>query len=167
MPIKQTAQQIAAQVAKQTIHESNEFLKSAREQIAPSVQPQQSEKPQEKKEDYKVDEERFKAESKRLMQTYESELNQIRRDNLFKDLQRKVSEGEDISLESYQNELSFEQKDVLKAQMEIVQNQRKMVASQEKSSPLQVIAKKGRNAMMGMFKKKNEQHVEMRQPPSG
>ncbi len=52
--------------------------------------------------------------------------------------------------------------------MEVIQRQKEAAQmTKQKDNLPQVIAKKGRNAMMGMFKKKNEQHVETRQPPSG
>src|SRR5260221_11187174 len=164
MPIKQTAQQIAQNVAKQTLHESNEFLKSARKQIAPIPEPPQNER--QASVPSKVEEK--KPENLSFLNSYKSELEEIRRESLFKEMQQKISEGEFVPLENYIKELSFEQREVLKAQIEVIENQKQAAAiSQQKDSPLQVVAKKGRNAMMGMFKKKNEQHVETRLPPSG
>lgn len=161
MPII-SPQQIAQSVARQTVHESNEFLKSVREQISPVPdlpKPNNLDKPREVEEN--------KPKDLSFLNTYKSELDEIRRENLFKELQRKISEGEDVPIENYAMQLSSEQKDVLKAQLEAMKTQKEALKAQQKESPLQVVAKKGRNAMMGMFKKKNEQHVEMRQPPSG
>ena len=162
MPIPQTAKQIAISAAKQVLHESNEILKSVGEQIAPIPElpkPKNLEQPEEVEEN--------KPKDLSFLNVYKSELDEIRRENLFKELQRKISEGEDVYIENYAMQLASEQKDVLKAQMEAVKMQKEATKVQQRESPLQVVAKKGRNAMMGMFKKKNEQHVEMRQPPSG
>lgn len=164
--VKQTAQQIAQTIAKQTLHESNEVLKSAREQIMPTPElpkEQKREAPETKKPETNEAKPNLS-----FLNSYKQELEEIRRETLFKDLQQRISEGEEIPLESYQKELSFEQREVLKAQMEAVKMQKQSALnSQKKQSTLQVVAKKGRNTMMGMFKKKNEQHVETRQPPSG
>src|SRR5258708_17165030 len=124
MPAIQTAKQIAIQAAKQTIRESNEFLKSTREQIAPLPQTEVKQKPEQKKEEPKVDEAKLANQKSRMMQAYDSELNEIRRDNLFKELQRKISEGEEIALQDFAEELTSDQREVLKAQMEAVQIQK-------------------------------------------
>ncbi len=158
--IKQTAQQIARQI------DPSEFLKTATEQIGVRSQRPQEEDQKQTTAPSKVEEK--KPENLSFLNSYKSELEEIRRESLFKQLQQKISEGEFVPLENYIKELSFEQREVLKAQIEVIENQKQAAAiSQQKDSPLQVVAKKGRNAMMGMFKKKNEQHVETRLPPSG
>jgi len=166
MPAIQTAKQVAIQAAKQTVRESNEFIKSAREQIAPPPQSEQhQEKPEEKKEEPKVDEAHLASQKSRMMQAYDSELTQIRRDNLFKELQRKISQGEEITLEDFITQLSSEQREVLKAQMEAIKMQKEAAQSQSQNSIPEIISKKGRQ-MFNKIKKRNEQHVETRQPPS-
>ncbi len=172
MPIAQTAKQAAIATARQVARQSNEILNSARQQIAPTPEisrpeskPTPSSEPRVNPEQEK---QRKEASLRNMMRSYDTELSEIRRENLFKELQRKISEGEEVPLEDFAGgELSSEQKDVLKAQMEAVQAQKNATQVQSQESPLQVVAKKGRNAMMGMFKKKNETHVETRQPPSG
>lgn len=163
MPAKQTAQQIARQVARQTFEESEKFLKTAREQISPIPQRQE----QQRKEEKPQEQEPTPPKTNRLMQTYNAELEEIRRDNLFKDLQRKIANGEDIPLESYQNVLSIEQLQVLKAQMEAIQGRKTTEESAKKQESIpQIVSKKARG-MLNTFKKRQQQHVEMRQPPSG
>jgi hypothetical protein len=168
MPIsaKQTAQKAAQAVAKQASYETGEFLKSAREQVmTPPETPRQDENkkqeaPQEQKED---------STNKRhvsYLESYQQELEQIRRENLYKELLKKVTEGEVVPLEDYAKELSFEQRQVLKAQMEAVKARREQTEQEQSTNSLpQIISKQGRR-MFNKLKKQNEMHVETRQPPS-
>lgn len=162
MPVKQTAQQIAKQVARNTFEESEKFAKAAREQISPV--PQTQEKHEQKEE--KRQEEPIPPKTNRLMQTYNAELEDIRRENLFKDLQIKIANEEDVPIENYQNELSSEQREVLKAQIEAIKARKAAEESRQNESIPQIVSKKARG-MLNTFKKRNQQHVEMRQPPSG
>jgi ABC-type phosphate transport system auxiliary subunit len=166
--IKQTAQQIARSVARQSLNESNEFLKAAREQIAPALEVPHQEAPKPSIPVQNAEQsEANKNQSIRLKEAYGAELEQIRRDNLFKDLQRKIAEGQTVPLEDYINELGSEQREVLKAQMEAVQVRKKNAELKGKKDSLpKIISKKGRG-MFNKIKKQNEQHVETRQPPSG
>lgn len=163
MPTKQTAKQVAINAAKQAARESNEVLRTAGEQIFSS-----SEKPQERQEGKKEDIAQNNPPQKNLsfLNEYKGELEQIRRDNLFKELQREIAEGEEISLENYVKELGSEQREVLKAQMEAMKTRREAAANQKHESIPQIISKRARG-MMGIIKKRSQQHVEMRQPPSG
>ncbi|HSX49164.1 MAG TPA: hypothetical protein VLE44_02815 [Candidatus Saccharimonadales bacterium] len=161
MPVKQTAQQIAKQVARNTFEESEKFLKSAREQIYPVQRAPEREQREEKPR-----EEPTPPKTNRLLQSYNTELEEIRRDNLFKDLQIKIANGEDVPLENYQNELSSEQREVLKAQIEAIHARKVAEESRQNESLPQIVSKRARG-MMNTFKKRNQQHVEMRQPPSG
>jgi len=168
--IPQTAKQAAINVARQTARESNEFLKSAREQIAPTREENKGgvnseNSNSEPKKDKEQDIAKIREHSG-FMQTYKHELEQIRKDNLFKKLQKDVTSGVEVPLAEYLNDLSSEQREVLKAQMEAVKV-RKMQEEEakKKESVPEVISKKGRQ-MFNMFKKRNEQHFETRQPPS-
>jgi hypothetical protein len=162
------SKQVAISAAKQVARESNEFLKVAREQIAPMPEFPQKENSVGAARATPSSDVEQKPKNLGFLDHYKGELEQIRRDDLFKKLQRKIAEGEEIPLEDFITQLSSEQREVLKAQMEAVRMQKERAQNaQEQESPLHVIAKKGRNAMMGMFKKKNETHVETRQPPSG
>lgn len=100
------------------------------------------------------------------MNELRGELEQIRRENLFNELQKKISEGEYIALGDYEKDLGYEQREVLKAQMEAIQERKAKEISTRKETIPQIISKRARG-MMGTIKKRNQQHVEMRQPPSG
>lgn len=153
------------QIAKQLAQEPIEILKTARKQIVETPHPQQD-KPQERpqQQEKKVDEQKLIAQKNRLMQAYDTELEQIRKENLFKELQRKIAQGEPVAIENF-TELTPQQKDVLKAQSQTIEMQKQASKSQEKESVPQVVSKKGRK-ILGMFKKKSQQYVETRQPPS-
>ncbi len=66
----------------------------------------------------------------RRMQALQNEVDEIRKQGVFKELQAKISEGENFPLEDYP-ELSMEQKQVLKAQMEAVKIQQAQAAVAE------------------------------------
>lgn len=165
MPIPQSAKQIAINAAKQAARESNEFLKEAGKEVLGTPEaPKHEERPQEPAKE--TPQEPPKKDLS-FLNNYKGELEQIHRDNLFKELQQKIAEGIEIPLEDYIKELSVEQREVLKAQMEAVKMQKAAAKNQKmQESPLQVIAKKGRQ-MVNKIKKQNEQHVETRQAPSG
>jgi hypothetical protein len=109
-----------------------------------------------------------KMKTTRRMEALNRELEDMHKQEKFADLQKRISEGEQISLEEYP-ELSLDQKQVLKAQMEAVKNQRLAISNQplDLSEPA---SKKGRQ-LFNFGKKqsmKNEQtRVEKPVPPSG
>ena len=101
------------------------------------------------------------------MEAFMRELDEIRKQNLFKNLQAKISQGIEVPLEDYP-ELSMEQKQVLKAQMEAVKNQR-LAAAQPSSGLVEPTLKRGRR--FGPTQKqeaeKQQTRVERPVPPSG
>jgi hypothetical protein len=112
-----------------------------------------------------------KMKSGRRMEALETELKDIRKQDLFKDLQGKISQGIEVPLEDY-SELSMEQKQVLKAQMEAVKQQKLNAKySSEKSAPA-IVSKPSRRfgAQMRGQKaeaEKQQTRVEKPVPPSG
>lgn len=102
----------------------------------------------------------------RHLQALESELKDIRRQKLFNDLMRRIQNGEDVPLEEFA-ELSYEQKDVLKAQAEAVRQQ-KVTSNMLQGIP-EPSAKKGRKMGGGQkgAAKREETRVEKPVPPSG
>lgn len=158
--------QVAKQVAKQLAQEPLEILKTAREQIESHEQPQEQDQKSKEQKSEPTPEEKAKkqAQSQRLMQAYGSEIEDIRKQELFKDLQRRIAEGEEISLEEY-SELAAEQKQVLEAQKQAVVA-KKVQAKQNQETPLQIISKKGRKMFGKVGLKREQTKVEMRQPPS-
>lgn len=165
--IRQTAKQIAKQAAKQVAREPLEILKTARAQVEGRAAPEeQSQKQPEQKANEPTPEEKAKnqAQSQRLMSAYESEIEDIRKQELFKQLQSRISEGEDVPLTEYR-EISPEQRQVLEAQKQAVKAQ-KLAAEQTRETPLQIISKKGRRMFGKIGLKREQTKVEMRQPPS-
>lgn len=171
MNTAQTTKNLAKQIARQIAQEPLEVLKTASSQVAGGEGMPQSESQQrptgEKPELSGQQELQDKAKSGRRMEALDRELKDIKRERIFKELQRKITQGQEVYLEEYP-ELSMEQRQVLKAEMEVVQNRRAQ-ASAEK--PLQEpAAKKGRKLFN--FGKKQEvmrqqTRVEKPVPPSG
>jgi len=165
--VKKTAQQMA--------QEPLELLRSAAKQVTGSEnipfgeQPKNQEQP--KEDSVPEDEVNYKKkvaeQDGRKLQALESELKDIRRQRLFNELLKRIQNGEDIPLEEF-SELSYEQKDVLKAQMEASKKQREMQSNQGTSLP-EPQAKRGRKMGGGQkgTAKKEQTRVEKPVPPSG
>lgn len=161
---KVTAQQIAKQIAQEPL----EILKNVRDRVSGDQIPRQGEREKDIKTENYQTELQDKAKSSRLVEAYQRELDDIRRENLFKDLQRKISQGEETPLEDYP-ELSLEQKQVLKAQMEAVAK-RTTANSQQTTTLVEPAAKKGRRLFNFGKKtevKRQQTRVENIVPPSG
>jgi len=172
-PAKQAAQKIARQMAQEPL----EILKNAGSQVTgveTSKSQESTSQPRTSDEQNKLVEHQGelqdKMKSSRRMEAYQRELEDIRKQDLFKTLQRRISEGESIPLEDY-SELSLEQKQVLKAQMEAVDYQKKQAQYQEsrEGGPLFGSAKKGRRFGAGQKQEaeKQQTRVEKPVPPSG
>lgn len=164
--IKHASRKVAA--------EPFEILKSAKEQITPINQIPKEKPMQPPSPNLSGKEESGVTGGQTATETYrvrelESEVKQIALSKLVSDLQRQISEGREISLESYSN-IPIEQKQVLKAQMEAVgvrllqqeQTQESIEPSTKRSRRMQG-AVKGMKGQMEKLKKK----VETRMPPSG
>lgn len=128
-----TAQDVARTVAKQVAQEPLEILKSAGAQVTGAEsssqqdnltprQPDGESAGQQGGQALKQQELKSKAFTQRRMQALQNEVDEIRKQRIFKDLQAKIANGEEVALEDYP-ELSMEQKQVLKAQMEAVKTQ--------------------------------------------
>ncbi len=169
--VKQAIKKSAQQMAQEPL----ELLKSAAKQVTgvenlPNSNPQaHQEKPKEDGDGVPQDEKDYKKkvaeQDGRHLQALESELKDIRRQKLFNELMKRIQEGEDVPLEEF-SELSFEHKDVLKAQIEAV----KIRNSQRTTSSVDMpTSKKGRKMGGGQkgAAKKEETRVEKPVPPSG
>ena len=146
----QSARDLAQKIAKQIAQEPLEVLKNAEEQVVNPEAPAEV-SPQNQKE------------------ALEQELKDIHKQDLFKDLQRKIAQGITVPLEDYP-ELSMEQKQVLKAQMEAVKYQREQAAYAQSQEGFKTpVSKRGRR--FGTTRKeeaqKEQTHVEKPVPPSG
>lgn len=165
--VKQAIKKSAQQMAQEPL----ELLKSAAKQINPeelgykdkndeSEQSTLSNVSQE--ENYKK---QVAEQDGRHLQALESELKDIRRQKLFNELMKRIQSGEDVPLEEF-TELSYEQKDVLKAQVEAVRTRN----SQPVTNQLPGLSLKRGRKMSGGQKgaaKKEETRVEKPVPPSG
>jgi len=131
MGTAKNTQQLAQDLAKQIAQEPLEILREAGKQVAGGeqdtksqdiIQPPdiQSSESRPKTTHYQ-NELQDKAKSSRRIEALNQEIADIRKQDLFNDLQSRITEGEDIPLENY-TELSMEQRQVLKAQEEAVKN---------------------------------------------
>ncbi|QQG41482.1 MAG: hypothetical protein HYV90_04985 [Candidatus Woesebacteria bacterium] len=177
--VGQSAKSLAQQIAKQMAREPLEVLKTAGSQVTgeekrssgefqPQSQPQTQE--DQAKLIHHQQEIQDKMKSSRLIEALERELGDIHKQDIFKDLQARITDGEIIPLEDY-SELSMEQKQVLKAQMEAVAFQKKQqeYAESQGGGSLFGTAKKGRKMGGGQKQEaeKQQTRVEKPVPPSG
>lgn len=171
-----SAKSLAQQIARQMAQEPLEVLKTASSQVtgeemqrSPENQSASQTPEDQTKLLHHQQEIQDKMKSTRRMEALERELGDIHKQDLFKDLQGRISKGEEIPLEDY-SELSMEQKQVLKAQMEAVKFQKQQAAYQESQAGGKLFgsAKKGRN-MRGQKAEAERQQtrVEKPVPPSG
>ncbi len=127
------SKQAAIAAAKQVARESNEFLKSAREQIAPSPEvPRQEAQHTESVPD--TSQRDVSNKNLSFLAEYKNELQEIEHESLFKELLKKISEGEEVPVEDFAKELSWEQRDVLKARIEAVKVKKAKPASPHQAS---------------------------------
>lgn len=119
-----SAKSIAQNIAHQIAQEPIEILKEAGNQIMGEPQIDSTDNQNPKQTDTQTVRKEFEAKrfADRRMQALQNEIGDIRKQEIFKDLQAKISQGEMVPLEDYP-ELSMEQKQVLKAQMEAVKTQ--------------------------------------------
>ena len=161
--IKKTAQQMA--------QEPLELLKTAARQVSGEEERSQQQEQPKSENEAPPEEQKYKQQvaeqDGRHLQALESELKDIRRQKLFNELMKRIQNGEDVPLEEF-SELSYEQKDVLKAQIEAVKKQKLIQSSQSDDLP-EPASKKGRKMGGGQkgAAKKEETRVEKPVPPSG
>ncbi|MEK7536736.1 MAG: hypothetical protein AAB559_03100 [Patescibacteria group bacterium] len=155
-PIKKTIKAIG--------EEPLEFLKSAAKQINVSENTKPLEQPI-NQEQSNLDKTAIAEKDGRHLQALESELKDIRRQKIFNELMRRIQAGENIPLEEF-TELSYEQRDVLKAQIEAVKTRNSQLVTDQLVMPS---AKKGRKMGGGQKQSAQQQttRVEKPVPPSG
>ena len=162
-----SAKTLAQQIAKQMAQEPLELLKNAREQTTGEELSGQPDNFMQKPLSPPVDQQKALHEqqlqqdnmrSNRLIDALNRELADIHKQKIFKELQEKIMNGEFVALEEY-TELSMEQKQVLKAQMEAVKNQRANMVTE--SAPLFTASKPGRKMGSGQ-KQKAQQEQQQR-----
>lgn len=170
----QIAGDLARKIARQIAQEPLEILKTAKDQVtapekvAPASQPGQNGENSEKT---PGDQQKLQdnMRSTRRMEALNQELKDIRKQDLFKDLQNKISQGVDVPIADY-TELTMEQKQVLKAQMEAYKNQRENIINKNASIDVPTIhSKPSRRFGAGQKQEAERQQtrVEKPVPPSG
>jgi hypothetical protein len=170
----QSARDLAQKIARQMAQEPLEVLKDVREQVAPQeISPQNPQQGQNSENQNKAladqQKNQDKMKSTRRMEALNRELSDIHKQDLFKDLQAKISQGTIVPLEDYP-ELSMEQKQVLKAQMEAVRTSRRQDAQASKQLEVPAIhSKPSRRFGAGQKQEaeKQQTRVEKPVPPSG
>jgi hypothetical protein len=164
--VKQTAQQVARQMAREPL----EILREAKGQTGETVSSPElrNAKPQESLP--AVCEEKLegadKLQSERTLKALENEIADIRRQKIFKDLQAKITAGQEVYLNDVP-ELTEEEKAVLKAQIEAVKLQK--ASSQQVSAAPQISSRPSRRLFSGKKQgvKQERQRVENVKPLSG
>lgn len=171
-----SAKTLAQQTAKQIVREPWEILGGAGKQVTgveQSIQPNSSLGQHPSAENLSVsDEARFqeqdKAQSVRRIEALDRELQEIERQRVFNELQRKIQGGQEVYLNDI-TELSYEQKDVLRAQIETIKVQKSQI---QNNGPVQEPASKpSRRFAFGKGAKaqalKEQTKTERPLPPSG
>ncbi|MCX6704818.1 MAG: hypothetical protein NT162_00560 [Candidatus Woesebacteria bacterium] len=177
----QSAKNLAQQIARQIAQEPLEVLKEvgsqvtgneqdvSRQEVGPLDNKDAGVQKQTLQNQQKIQD---KMESTRRMEALNQELQDIHKQDLFKDLQNKIAQGVEVPIADYV-ELSMEQKQVLKAQMEAVRYQKQQAAYNESQNgaPL-IVSKPSRRfgaAQRGQKAEaeKQQTRVERPVPPSG
>jgi hypothetical protein len=171
-----SAKTLAQQIARQMAQEPLEILKDVKEQVVGQefsgqpAGPRPENQNMQAKQIEQQNESMDKMKATRRMEALNRELEDIHKQEKFSELQKRISEGEQISLEEYP-EFTLDQKQVLKAQMEAVRNQMQTQQEQSQDVLIEPASKKGRQLSSTGKKQqsmKNEQtRVEKPVPPSG
>lgn len=171
--VKNTAKNQAIAAAKAMAREPSEFVNTAKHQIIENTAATRDVDSNEKNENDIANSPNVQEVKKRdqtRIRELESELKEIEKAKLIKALQQKISQGIPVYLEDYQN-LSIEEKQVLKAQIEAVnqKKQQEILQQDRLAEPQAKPSRKIGQAVKGM-KGKLEQlskKSEIRMPPSG
>lgn len=167
-----SAKNLAQTIAKQIVREPSEILEDVREQTSGetlnSTRPPENQNNDQGKIIEQQEKLNDQMKSGRRMEALQKEIEDIRKQDMFKDLQRRISEGEEVSLEEYP-ELSMEQKQVLMAQMEAVKNQKAAADKNVLTEVPTIHSKPSRRFGAGQKQQaeKEQTRVEKPVPPSG
>jgi hypothetical protein len=167
-----SARDLAQKIARQISQEPLEVLKTAANQVtSPETMPQNPPQEQNNETREKAVESQKKLQdnmkSTRRMGALEQELKDIHKQDLFKDLQDKISQGVDVPVADY-SELSVEQKQVLMAQKEAYQKSKAANENSFVEVPA-IHSKPSRRFGAGQKQEaeKQQTRVEKPVPPSG
>ena len=169
-----SAKSLAQQIAKQMAQEPLEIFDDVKEQIGiesagqpGGERPRQPDNLDQQQNIHQQNTLQDKMRSERRMEALIREIEDIRKQDIFKDLQRRISEGEVVPLEEYPD-LSLDQRQVLNAQMEAVKNQMAQSRNNVVDVP-SIHSKPSRRFGAGQKSQaeKEQTHVEKPVPPSG
>jgi hypothetical protein len=183
---QQNLKQALKKTARQIRNEPLEILKSAAKQVTgdeniklPWEESETNEKPKENNQsdgngngptnEEKEYKKKVAEQDGRRLEALESELRDIRRQKKFNELLARIQSGEEVPIEEFQ-ELSSEQRDVLKAQLEATQKRKQRESQQQSSGIPMPTSKQGRQMGAGARKRsaqKETTRVEKPVPPSG
>ncbi len=172
---KKQAQDLSKKIARQMAQEPLEILKSAKGQLSGEQMDYYQERIRKDAVEGKKETptggiaQKEKAQSSRTLQALERELQDISLDRLFKELQRKISVGEEVYLDDIP-ELRPEQKQVLRAQQQAVRVQMQQQAAAQNQGVVEPKSKRAPGSWMQGGKQqaeKQQTRVEKPVPPSG
>lgn len=166
-----SAKSLAQQAAKQIAREPWEILEGVGKQVTGVEQPPYTENhPPGLVPDKARLQEQDKVQCQRRIEALDRELIEIERQRIFNELQRKIQAGQEVYLNDIA-ELSYEQKDVLKAQMETIKTQMANDKYANVKSLAEPAAKPSRRFAFGKGAKaqaqKEQTKTERPLPPSG
>ena len=168
-----SGKKVVRQAARQTVHEPLEVVKTAGRQVA-GVEVQGAQRPGQSIPETQgpvqptvEDEQKIRQRGERILEALEAEIEEIRRQKVFKEVQRRITAGEVINLTNIV-ELSSEQKRMLAVQMQLVQAN-KQKEEKVKNPLVEPGTKRGRNILEGMKGKVSRlrKKTELRLPPTG
>lgn len=165
-----SAKSVAAGIARQIAQEPAEILKDAGEQVRGDTHSETAgENFKGSDENLAVHQANDQATSQRLVKALQKEIEDIQKHDLVSTLQAKISEGTEVALNDY-HELSMEEKQVLKAQMEAVRKQNRLQAYNQSLGEVPAIHSKPSRRFGAGQKQEAEREqtrVEKPIPPSG
>jgi hypothetical protein len=169
-----SAKNLAQQIAKQIAREPLEILQDIKEQTTGETNPtpeqsnknSQSGNPSENVHAENVIADKQK--SSRLIEALNRELEDIKKQNLFKEIQGRIAMGEIVPLHEY-TQLTMEQRQVLSAQMEAVAQQKRLRDASSFQDVPTITSKPSRRFGAGQKQQaqKEQTRVEKPVPPSG
>lgn len=169
----QQVKQNIKKMAQQFANEPLEILKTARHQISPEDRGYEDKSNESKQQNTNPDlsqEESYKKQlaeqDGRRLEALQAEILDIQRQRIYKELLARIQSGEDVPIEDFQ-ELSYDQREVLKAHLESVESRNSQQAA---STPLvEPVSRKSRRMGGGQKQSAQKQttRVEKPVPPSG
>jgi len=175
--VKSTVKSLGKSTAKRVFEESLELLQEGKKQVLNEENETSPQRTSESVVDKSMRnglpegyEKKVKVQEKQKLENLDRRIQEIRKQKLVEDLQKRISDGEDVSLISYP-ELDWEQRQVLQAQMQAVK-ERKLWVMQKGGDDL---FEPGTKRRKGFFRsrgmkgrvEKLKRKSEIRMPPSG